>query len=76
MLKKPETKFQKWFYEQLYKNYMNNSQVAEKLHVTRQVISVQYLRGTRPSYLWILGYCKVFNIDNPDKVYEELEDES
>ena len=69
---KPKTKFQKWVYENMYKNDLSMTDISQKLHTTKQTISYQYKKGKNISYVNILGYCKVFGYDNPDEIYEYL----
>lgn len=69
---KPETKFQIWMYENMYKNNLSMTDIADKLHMTKQNVSHHYKKGKDISYVNILGYCKVFGIDDPDKVYEDF----
>lgn len=72
---KPKTKFQKWMYENMYNLDLSMTDVADKLHMTRQNVSYHYRKGKDISYVNILGYCKAFGYNNPDEIYEYLSSE-
>lgn len=68
----PKTKFQKWLYDNMIYENMTMGDIADLLHCSRQTISYQYKIGKCPSYVNILGYCKIFGYDNPDEIYANL----
>lgn len=66
----PKTDFQKWFFDNLIENDLTMSDVASKLHTSRQTVSNHYRNSKSVSYCDIIGYCIVFKTGNLEEVYK------
>ena len=69
--KMPDTKFGSWLFSNMKARNYSCTMVAQKLHTTRQAVRNHVVGINKPSYVWIMAYCQIFNC-NPDKVWEMI----
>ena len=70
------TKFGEWMAMHLCSTGMTIQNVADRLHCSRQIVSV-HLNGTaKPSFRDVVAYCWVFNSkDDPECVWNMTKEE-
>jgi hypothetical protein len=61
--------FGKWLLNNMLENKMTCTDVGERLRATRQVVRLHILGINKPSYVWVIAYCSLFNED-PEKIWE------
>lgn len=61
--KRPKTKFGEWLTLCMAANYMSCEDVANRLHVTRQVIQQHASGHHLSSYVWCIAYASIFDVD-------------
>lgn len=67
----PATEFGKWLYSNMIANDMSCTDLAHRLHVTKQTV-VYHINGiSYPNYPFVLAYCLVLGDDhNIDSIWE------
>lgn len=70
----PKTEFGKWLYNQMKARNYSCGMVARMLRTTRQAINNHVIGKVKPSYVWVMAYCQIFN-DDPNKVWTMIENE-
>jgi DNA-binding XRE family transcriptional regulator len=55
--------FGKWLLDNMLRRGMSCTDVAKALHATRQGVRVHIAGTTKPSYVWVMAYCWLFNED-------------
>ena len=70
------TKFGEWMASHLCDTGMTIQDVADRLHCSRQIVSI-HLNGTaKPSFRDVVAYCWVFNSkDDPECVWNMTKEE-
>lgn len=66
---KPKNDFGKWLLDSMIKNEFTCSDIANKLHTTRQAVRNHVNGIVLPSYVWVIAYCSLFD-ENPDDIWE------
>lgn len=68
----PNTEFGRWLYNRMRVRNYSCGVVARMLRTTRQAIANHVSGRVKPSYVWVLAYCQIFNGDS-NKVWEMVE---
>lgn len=65
---RPETEFGNWLYSKMVENDLTCTDVAEKLHVSKQTIAYHTNGKVCPNYPFVLAYNTIFG-DDVDEVW-------
>ena len=68
----PTTEFGKWLYKKMQEHEMNCVDVANRLHITRQIVAF-HLNGQQPKFPVVVAYCWLFECDNPEVIWKLVE---
>lgn len=67
----PETEVGKWMLENMTRLDLSCVDVANKLHITRQVVAYHVNGHHKPNYPFIMAYCHIFgDIDDPEEIWK------
>ena len=70
----PKSAFGEWLFVNMLKNDLTCVDVAKMLRSTRQSIRNHINDIAKPSYVWVIAYCSIFN-DNPEEVWKLVNEE-
>lgn len=71
-----KTGFGWWMLNNMDERGWSCTDVAEKLHTTRQSVNNHTYGKNKPSYMQVVAYCWVFDFkDNPDDIWELVQGE-
>ena len=68
----PKTRFGKWLYLQMVERDLNCTEVANRLHVTKQIVAMHIGGHHLPNYPFVVAYCMIFG-GNPEGIWKLVE---
>lgn len=71
-IKRPETAFQNWMWNNMERLDYSISDIADILKTSRWSVSRYYNQGIVPAFRILVEFCFVFGLDDPDWELEKL----
>jgi predicted transcriptional regulator len=69
----PTTEFGKWLFNHMKVRNYSCGMVARMLRTSRQTVWNHVTGRSKPTYIWVMAYCQIFN-DIPNRVWKMLQE--
>lgn len=67
----PANEIGKWILDNMKRRGLSCVDVAQKLRCTKQCVRNHITGTVKPSFVWVVAYCRIFGYD-PEEVWERF----